>query len=75
MNKIMRHTSASKRLGTVAYDAPVTELAEFTERMFVIFSNDALDSGSMQKLAFEVMEQTRNLPFKLPQRSYLYFEG
>jgi predicted unusual protein kinase regulating ubiquinone biosynthesis (AarF/ABC1/UbiB family) len=37
--------------------------------MFVIFSNDALDSGSMQKLAFEVMEQTRNLPFKLPQEA------
>jgi predicted unusual protein kinase regulating ubiquinone biosynthesis (AarF/ABC1/UbiB family) len=63
------YVSASKRLGTVAYDAPVTELAEFTERMFVIFSNDALDSGSMQKLAFEVMEQTRNLPFKLPQEA------
>jgi predicted unusual protein kinase regulating ubiquinone biosynthesis (AarF/ABC1/UbiB family) len=63
------YVSASKRLGTVAYDAPVAELAEFTERMFAIFSNDALDSGSMQQLAFEVMEQTRNLPFKLPQEA------
>lgn len=63
------YMSASKRLGTVAYDAPVAELAEFTERMFAIFSNDALDSGTMQQLAFEVMEQTRNLPFKLPQEA------
>jgi predicted unusual protein kinase regulating ubiquinone biosynthesis (AarF/ABC1/UbiB family) len=64
-----RYVGASKRLGVVAYDAPVSELAEFTERMFEIFNNDALDSGSMQKLAFEVLEQTRNLPFKLPQEA------
>lgn len=63
------YVSASKRLGTVAYDAPVAELAEFTQRMFEIFSNDALDSSSMQELAFEVLEQTRNLPFKLPQEA------
>jgi predicted unusual protein kinase regulating ubiquinone biosynthesis (AarF/ABC1/UbiB family) len=56
-------------LGTVAYDAPVSELAEFTERMFEIFNNDALDSSTMQDLAFEVLEQTRNLPFKLPQEA------
>ncbi|WP_309497927.1 AarF/UbiB family protein, partial [Sulfurovum sp.] len=62
-----RYVSASKRMGTVAYDAPTAELAEFTERMFEIFNNDALDSSSMQDLAFEVLEQTRNLPFKLPQ--------
>ena len=63
------YVSAAKRLGTVAYDAPSAELAEFTERMFDIFGNDALDSGSMQRLAFEVLEQTRNLPFKLPQEA------
>ncbi|MDD2370074.1 MAG: AarF/UbiB family protein [Sulfuricurvum sp.] len=63
------YVSAAKRLGTVAYDAPAAELAEFTERMFDIFGNDALDSGSMQKLAFDVLEQTRNLPFKLPQEA------
>lgn len=63
------YVSAAKRLGTVAYDAPSTELSEFTERMFDIFGNDALDSGSMQKLAFDVLEQTRNLPFKLPQEA------
>ncbi len=63
------YISASKRLGTVAYDAPVAELAEFTQRMFEIFANDALDSSSMQDLAFSVMEQTRNLPFKLPQEA------
>ncbi|MBT8349183.1 MAG: AarF/ABC1/UbiB kinase family protein, partial [Sulfurovum sp.] len=64
-----RYVSASKRMGTVAYDAPTAELAEFTERMFEIFNNDALDSSSMQDLAFEVLEQTRNLPFKLPQEA------
>ncbi len=64
-----RYVSASKRMGTVAYDAPLAELAEFTERMFDIFENDALDSSSMQELAFEVLEQTKNLPFKLPQEA------
>lgn len=60
------YISASKRLGTIAYEAPTNELANFTEKMFDIFSNDNLSSESMQKLAFEVLESTRNLPFKLP---------
>lgn len=64
-----RFVSASKRMGTVAYDAPLAELAEFTQKMFEIFNNDALDSSSMQALAFEVLEQTKNLPFKLPQEA------
>ena len=61
-----RYISASKKLGTIAYEAPVSELAEFTAKMFEIFSNENLSSESMQKLAFEVLEGTRNLPFKLP---------
>jgi predicted unusual protein kinase regulating ubiquinone biosynthesis (AarF/ABC1/UbiB family) len=60
------YISASKRLGTIAYEAPVGELTLFTSKMFDIFSNDNLDSESMQKLAFEVLETTRDLPFKLP---------
>jgi len=60
------YISASKRLGTVAYEAPTAELAEFTSKMFGIFSNDNLTNESMQQLAFEVLESTRNLPFKLP---------
>jgi len=60
------YISASKRLGTIAYEAPVDELAEFTASMFDIFSNENLDSASMQKLAFDVLSRTRNLPFKLP---------
>ena len=60
------YISASKRLGTIAYEAPTSELATFTDKMFDIFSNDNLSSESMQKLAFEVLESTRNLPFKLP---------
>ncbi len=61
-----RYIRASKKLGTIAYEAPVSELAEFTAQMFEIFSNENLSSESMQKLAFEVLESTRNLPFKLP---------
>lgn len=64
-----RYVNASKRLGTVTYDAPVAALAEFTESMFEIFNNNALDSQSMQELAFEVLERTRDLPFKLPQEA------
>lgn len=61
-----RYIAASKKLGTVAYEAPNAELAEFTSKMFEIFSNDNLSSESMQQLAFEVLESTRTLPFKLP---------
>jgi len=60
------YISANKKLGTIAYEAPVGELAEFTRRMFNIFGDDNLDSESMQKLAFEVLESTKDLPFKLP---------
>ena len=60
------YISASKRLGTIAYEAPVNDLTLFTDKMFDIFSNGNLTSESMQKLAFEVLESTRNLPFKLP---------
>lgn len=57
---------ANKSLGTISYEAPVSLMAEFSQKMFDIFSNENLDSESMQKLAFEVLESTRNLPFKLP---------
>ena len=60
------YIQANKKLGTIAFDAPTAELAEFTQRMFAIFADDNLDSESMQKLAFEVLESTRDLPFKLP---------
>ena len=60
------YIAANKKLGTIAYEAPSAELAEFTEKMFDIFSNENLDSDSMQDLAFKVLESTRNVPFKLP---------
>ena len=59
------YINASKRLGTIAYEAPVNELADFTDKMFDIFSNENLSSESMQQLAFEVLENTRDFPFKL----------
>jgi predicted unusual protein kinase regulating ubiquinone biosynthesis (AarF/ABC1/UbiB family) len=61
-----RYIAANKKLGTIAYEAPVAELAEFSAKMFEIFSDDNLDSESMQQLAFDVLESTRDLPFKLP---------
>ena len=61
-----RYIAANKKLGTIAYEAPTAELAEFSAKMFDIFSNENLDSESMQQLAFEVLESTRDLPFKLP---------
>ncbi|QKF73130.1 putative ubiquinone biosynthesis protein kinase [Aliarcobacter faecis] len=57
---------ANKRLGTISYEAPESLMVEFSQKMFDIFSNDNLSSESMQKLAFEVLESTRDLPFKLP---------
>ncbi|MEA3316127.1 MAG: AarF/ABC1/UbiB kinase family protein, partial [Campylobacterota bacterium] len=60
------YINANKKLGTISYEAPVGELATFTAKMFEIFSNENLDSESMQKLAFEVLQTTRDFPFKLP---------
>ncbi len=60
------YISANKRLGTIAYEAPTAELAEFTSKMFTIFSDENLSSESMQQLAFDVLESTKDLPFKLP---------
>ena len=60
------YISANKRLGTVAYEAPTAELAEFSAKMFAIFSNENLTSESMQQLAFDVLASTKDLPFKLP---------
>ena len=60
------YIQANKKLGTIAYEAPVDQLAQFTAKMFKIFSNNNLDSETMQKLAFEVLETTRDFPFKLP---------
>ena len=60
------YIAANKKLGTIAYEASTEQLAEFSARMFEIFSNDSLSSESMQELAFEVLESTRDLPFKLP---------
>ena len=57
---------ANKKLGTISYEAPEALMAQFSQKMFEIFSNDNLSSESMQKLAFEVLESTRDLPFKLP---------
>lgn len=60
------YIAANKKLGTIAYEAPAAELAEFTANMFEIFSNENLSSESMQELAFELLASTRDLPFKLP---------
>lgn len=63
------YISASKRLGTIAYEAPKAELALLSERMFDIFGNENLSSENMQKLAFAVLNSTKDLPFKLPQEA------
>jgi len=63
------YISAAKRLGTVAYEAPPTAVAQFVEAMFEIFESDHLSSIDMQRLAFEVLHSMRDLPFKLPQEA------
>lgn len=44
-------------------------MALLSERMFDIFGNENLSSENMQKLAFEVLNSTKDLPFKLPQEA------
>ena len=63
------YVSNAKKLGTIAYEAPKGEVAELVERMFEIFDNKSLSAFTMQTLAFEILESTRNLPFKLPQEA------
>jgi predicted unusual protein kinase regulating ubiquinone biosynthesis (AarF/ABC1/UbiB family) len=60
------YINANKKLGTISYEANNSDIALFTKKMFGIFANDNLDSQSMQRLAFEILETTKNLPFKLP---------
>jgi predicted unusual protein kinase regulating ubiquinone biosynthesis (AarF/ABC1/UbiB family) len=63
------YVDSAKKLGTIGYEAPPSLVAEFVEQMFDIFENENLSSINMQKLAFEVLESTKNLPFKLPQEA------
>ncbi|WP_201335618.1 MULTISPECIES: AarF/ABC1/UbiB kinase family protein [unclassified Nitratiruptor] len=59
----------AKKLGVIAYEAPKGATAELVENMFEIFSNERLNALNMQKLAFELLESMRDLPFKLPQEA------
>ncbi len=63
------YISSAKRLGVIAYEAPKSAMAELVERMFEIFSDESLSALTMQKLAFELLESMRDLPFKLPQEA------
>jgi len=63
------YVSSAKRLGTIAYEAPKAEVAELVERMFEIFDNNSLSAFTMQTLAFELLESTKDMPFKLPQEA------
>lgn len=60
---------ACKKLGIIAENAPDALLQDAAERMFDIFSDDTLDSKSMQLLAFEVLNTVKTMPFKLPQEA------
>jgi len=63
------YINACKRLGVIALDAPDEDMQELAERMFDIFANDSLDATSMQTLAFDVLDNFRDMPFKLPQEA------
>ncbi|WP_029896112.1 ABC1 kinase family protein [Desulfohalovibrio reitneri] len=62
-----QYVAACKRLGVVTRQAPDELVREFAERMFSIFENEALSASSMQELAWGVLEEMQDLPFKLPQ--------
>lgn len=62
----IKYITASKKLGITAYETPNILLAQFVERVFEIFSNNALSSSNMQELMEELMQSTRKFPFKLP---------
>jgi predicted unusual protein kinase regulating ubiquinone biosynthesis (AarF/ABC1/UbiB family) len=63
------YVDSAKKLGTIGYEAPPSLVAQFVEQMFDIFENENLSSINMQRLAFEVLASTKDLPFKLPQEA------
>jgi predicted unusual protein kinase regulating ubiquinone biosynthesis (AarF/ABC1/UbiB family) len=63
------YISACKRLGIIAYEAPMDRMTELASRMFEIFNAESLDAMTMQELAFGVMASMRDFPFKLPQEA------
>jgi predicted unusual protein kinase regulating ubiquinone biosynthesis (AarF/ABC1/UbiB family) len=63
------YISACKRLGIIAYEAPMDRMTELASRMFEIFNDESLDAMTMQELAFGVMASMRDFPFKLPQEA------
>ncbi len=63
------YISACKRLGVIAYEAPMDQMTELAQRMFDIFNDENLDATTMQELAFGVMASMRDFPFKLPQEA------
>ncbi len=63
------YITSAKKLGVIAYEAPKSQMAELVEDMFEIFSDEQLSSLNMQRLAFELLESMRDLPFKLPQEA------
>ena len=63
------YISACKRLGVIAYEAPMDKMTELAQRMFDIFNDENLDATTMQELAFGVMASMRDFPFKLPQEA------
>jgi len=63
------YISACKRLGVIAYEAPMDRMTELASRMFEIFNDESLDAMTMQELAFGVMASMRDFPFKLPQEA------
>ena len=63
------YISACKRLGVIAYEAPMDRMTELAQRMFEIFNDENLDATTMQDLAFGVMASMRDFPFKLPQEA------
>jgi ubiquinone biosynthesis protein len=60
---------ACKKLGVIAVDTPQNLFLDAAERVFDIFSDEKLDSKSMQLLAMEVFKTVKDMPFKLPQEA------
>ncbi len=60
---------SARKLGIITGQADAGELEELAERVFDIFSDQALEATSMQELVYELMLSLRHLPFKVPQET------
>ncbi len=59
--------SATRKMGVLTEDSDPAHLSAVAESLFAVFDSEQLAAGSMQELAFGILNILNEQPFKLPQ--------